>query len=127
MSELSWFVDTCEMCKSRELEFIFFDLKRGDSQCVGLIRDTPGFRCRDCGEILVSMGVLDVIDDLDHTKQQYFPAEVYQEKILKLKAEYREYCERQLHAWSFVRLDEREHLNVWGFRVLGDWKNIANL
>lgn len=127
MSGLGWFLDACETCSGRELDFVFLDLKNGDSRCVGLVRDIPGFRCRDCGEVLVSMGVLDVIDDLDHTKQQYFPADVYQEKILNLKTEDREYRERQLHAWSLVREDEREHLNVWGFRMLGEWKQIANL
>ncbi|MBY0316359.1 MAG: hypothetical protein K2Q26_12605 [Bdellovibrionales bacterium] len=126
MMGLNRFLDVCEMCNGRELEFIFFDLLI-NKKVSDLIRDIPGFRCRDCGEILVSTGVLEIIDELEHSKTQYFPAIAYQEKILKLGGEDRELCERQLHSWEMVRVDERHHLEALGFRVLGDWKKIANL
>lgn len=126
MSGLNSFLDVCEMCDGRELEFIFFDLLVNKKNS-GLIKDIPGFRCRDCREILVSTGVLEIIDELEHSGNQYFPAMKYQEKVLKLGGENREICERQLHSWYMVRVDERHHLEVLGFRVLGEWKKIANL
>ena len=126
MSGLSRFLDVCEMCGGRELEFIFFDLKVNKNES-GLIRDIPGFRCRECEEILVSTGALEIIDELEHSKTQYFPTGAYQEKVLKLRDEDRELCERQLHSWTMVRVDERHHLRVMGFRVFGEWRKIANL
>ncbi|MAV90485.1 MAG: hypothetical protein CL676_03625 [Bdellovibrionaceae bacterium] len=126
MSGLSRFLDVCEMCNGRELEFIFFDLlvtkKEG-----GLIRDIPGFRCRDCHGILLSSGVIEVIDEMKHSGHQDFPVTKYQEKILNLSSEDKKLSERYLHAWDLVRLDERCYLETLGYRVLGEWKQIANL
>jgi len=126
MTGLDRFLDVCEMCNGRELEFIFFDLLI-NRKMGGLIRDIPGFRCRDCKAILISTGALEIIDELEHSGTQQFPAIKYQERVLKLGGEDRDLCERHLHSWDLVRRDGRDHLEALGFRVLGEWKKIANL
>ncbi|MGE3682703.1 MAG: hypothetical protein AB7G93_13340 [Bdellovibrionales bacterium] len=119
------YFDVCDQCGSRELDFIFFDLRceRGDTW----IKDIPGYRCRDCGEILVSSGAVDTIDEISLKPSAVigFPILKYQKRVLKGSGLERDINERMLHAWSIVQRDGRLHLHVMGSRTFGDLKNLA--
>lgn len=119
------YLDVCELCNSRNLDFVLFDL------CVGktVLRDIPGFRCSDCKELLVSNGVIEILDEmvLKDPGVIDFPVHEYQTKILKLKKEDREIAERYLHSWNLIKEDERKNMDLMGIRNLGDWQKIASL
>lgn len=121
------FLDVCEVCDSRELDFIFFDLKAFKENPY-IIRDIPGFRCRDCGELLVSNGVIEILDEIKPMSSIVidFPVTNYQKKILKLQKQDRDIAERYLHSWNLIKEDGREYLEKLGLRSLGDWQKMVN-
>lgn len=121
------FLDVCEVCDSRELDFIFFDLKAFKENPY-IIRDIPGFRCRDCGELLVSNGVIEILDEIKPMDSSVidFPVNDYQKKILKLQKQDRDIAERYLHSWNLIKEDGREYLEKLGLRSLGDWQKMVN-
>ena len=121
------FLDVCEVCDSRELDFIFFDLKAFKENPY-IIRDIPGFRCRDCGELLVSNGVIEILDEIKPMDVRVidFPVNDYQKKILKLQKQDRDIAERYLHSWNLIKEDGREYLEKLGLRSLGDWQKMIN-
>ena len=122
------YLDVCELCKSRELEFVLFDLNISETGKT-IVRDIPGFRCSDCKELLVSNGVIEILDEMnikDHGVVD-FPVNEYQTKILKLKKEDREIAERYLHSWNLIKEDGRNNMDLMGVRSLGDWQKIARL
>lgn len=121
------YLDVCENCDSRELDFIFFDLKAFTENSY-IIRDIPGFRCRECGEILLSNGVIEVLDEIKphDSKVIEFPVGKYQERILKLSKQDRDIAERYLHSWNLIKEDGREFLEIIGLRSLGDWQKMIN-
>lgn len=121
------YLDVCEVCESRELDFIFFDLKAFTGKTY-IIRDIPGFRCPECGEILLSNGVIEVLDEIKPTEFDIieFPVSKYQEKILKLSKQNRDIAERYLHSWNLIKEDGREFLEKIGLRCLGEWQKIVN-
>lgn len=119
------YLDVCELCHSRNLDFVLFDLSCGKT----VLRDIPGFRCSDCKELLVSNGVIEILDEVDFSTHGVldFPVHLYQIKILKLKKEDREIAERYLHSWNLIKEDERKNMDLMGVRSLGDWQKIASL
>ncbi len=121
------FLDVCEVCDSRELDFVLFDLKAFKENSY-IIRDIPGFRCRDCGELLISNGVIEILDEIKPINSIVveFPVNQYQSKIMKLQKMEREIAERYLHSWNLIKEDGREFLEKIGLRSIGDWQQIAN-
>ena len=119
------YLDACDRCQSRELDFIFLDLKHDEKDL--WIKDIPGFLCRECGEILVSSGVIDTIDEvLVRIKSSVmFPMLKYQQRVLKTNGFERSLNERYLHSWDLVRHDGRELWNVVGFRTFGALKTLT--
>jgi hypothetical protein len=122
---LEKFFDVCDKCGSRELDFVFFDLKLGGTET--WIKDIPGFRCRDCGEILASSGVVETLDEviLTQTGSSTFPILRYQKKVTKALGLERDLNERLLHAWSFINSDGRELWALMGFRTFGDLRSLV--
>lgn len=119
------FFDICDKCSSRELDFIFFDLKCNQSDV--WIKDIPGYRCRSCGEVLASSGVIDTLDEVSSSliRNTMFPMLRYQKRVVKAAGADRDITERLLHAWSFVQGDGRETLQLMGFRTFGDLKALT--
>ena len=118
------YLDICDHCQSRELDFVFCDLKNNSSDL--WIKDIPGFRCRECGEILFSSGVIETIDEviLRVSKSTMFPMLKYQQRVLKVSGLARNLEERYLHSWDMVKSDGRELWSVVGFRTFGDFKTL---
>ena len=119
------YFDICDRCQSRELDFIFFDLRHEEKDL--WIKDIPGFRCREYGEILVSMGVIDTIDEvlLKTKTSSMFPILKYQQRILKSSGFERGLGERYMHSWDMVRHDGREQWDAVGFRLFGSIKALS--
>lgn len=119
------YLDICDRCHSRELDFIFFDLRNGDSE--RWIKDVPGFRCRECGEILVSMGVIDAIDEVitKGSGSSMFPMGRYHQQVRKTSSIERSLSERYLHSWDMVRHDGKLKWEATGFRTFGDLKALT--
>lgn len=119
------FYDVCDKCSSRELDFVFFDLKRDGNQM--WIKDIPGYRCRECGEVLLSCGVIDTVDEViaKPTGSSVFPLLKYQRRVVKNSSLARDINERLLHAWSYIRCDGRESWSLMGFRAFGDLKTLS--
>lgn len=119
------YFDICDRCQSRELDFIFFDLKHQDSDL--WIKDIPGYRCRECGEILLSMGVIDTFDEVQVKikTSSMFPMLKYQQRVMKASGLERGLSERYLHSWDMVRHDGRQSWDVNGFRLFGALKDLC--
>lgn len=119
------YFDTCDRCQNRELDFLFVDLKHAD--CDFWIKDIPAFRCRNCGEILVSMGVIETIDEVISSAKtsSMFPMLKYQQRVLKSGGLERGLAERYLHSWDMVRYDGREQWDVAGFRLFGPFRTLV--
>ena len=93
---------------------------------VDLVSDTgtrvcsiPFYKCLRCGELLVSMGVLDMFDDLGNevgvskvASGHLFPIKQFEESLLKLSPEDRRFEECYLHSWEIVNLDGRKNWSV---------------
>ena len=118
------YLDICDRCRSRELDFIFFDLLRRESDL--WLKDVPGFRCRTCGGILASGGVIETVHEAIRktTASGVFPMLQYQKRVLRLGGQQRDLDERYLHSWDIVRHEDREKWSVAGFRTFGDLKSI---
>ena len=118
------YLDICDVCASRELDFVFFDLRNSNEIW---IKDVPGYRCRDCGEVLLSSGVIEVIDEQLNTLSGSgsFPMQKYHHRVLKGSKLERDIGERFLHSWELIRADGREQWHVVGFRVFGDLKTLV--
>jgi hypothetical protein len=118
-------MDICDRCQSRELDFLFVDLKHAQRDL--WIKDIPGFRCRDCGEILVSMGVIETVDEIIQSSNtsSMFPMLKYQQKVMKASGLERMISERYLHSWDMIRHDGRENWDVGGFRLFGPFRTLA--
>lgn len=121
------FLDVCELCESRELDFVLFDLK-AFKESTYIIRDIPGFKCRVCGELLISNSVIEIMDELKISDSSVvdFPVGEYQKAIIRLGKIEREIAERYLHSWNLIRADGREFFEEIGLRSLGDWHQMAN-
>jgi hypothetical protein len=119
------YFDVCDQCGSRELEFVFFDLMRSDQNA--WVKDIPGYRCRECGELLVSSGAIETIDEIVPRKDSSvpFPILKYQKRVLKGMGIERDFIERLLHAWSIVKIDGRQMWEFMGARTFGDISNFA--
>ena len=119
------YLDICDRCQSRELDFIFLDLKH--AECDLWIKDIPGYRSRDCGEILVSMGVIDTVaEEITKIKTSViFPILKYQQRVVKSCGIGRSLNERYLHSWEMVRHDGYEKWDVGGFRMFGPLKALG--
>lgn len=119
------YLDLCDRCQSRELDFVFSDLKHDEKD--HWIKDVPGFRCRECGEVMFSMGVIETIDEVLSriTKSLMFPMLAYQKRVLKVSGLERDLNERYLHSWDMVKSDGRGLWNIIGFRNFGDFKNLS--
>lgn len=112
-------MDICDQCQNRELDFLFLDLRHATRDL--WIKDIPGFRCRNCGEILLSMSAIEVVDEVISSSKNstMFPIRKYQEKVLKENGLQRSLSERYLHSWDMVRSDGRDFWDVGGFRLFG--------
>lgn len=121
------YLDICERCQSRELDFIFCDLKHDDSEL--WIKDIPGFRCRECSEIMFSSGVIETVDEViaKGSRSSLFPILSYQKRVLKMNGLERELNERYLHSWDMVKPDGRDLWSVVGFRTFGELKSLQAL
>lgn len=119
------YFDVCDRCQSRELDFVFCDLKHEERD--QWIKDIPGFRCRECGEVMVSMGVIETIDEVisKTNKSSVFPMLSYQRRVLKVGGLERDLNERYLHSWDIVKTDGRDLWSVVGFRNFGHLKNLS--
>ncbi|NUN06696.1 MAG: YgiT-type zinc finger protein [Bdellovibrio sp.] len=119
------YFDVCDRCQSRELDFVFCDLKHEGRDL--WIKDIPAFRCRECGEVLVSMGVIETVDEVISkiSKSCVFPILQYQRQVLKVGGLERNLNERYLHSWDMIRPDGRDLWAVEGFRSFGDTKTLS--
>ncbi len=119
------YLDICDRCHSRELDFILFDLKHTSQDL--WIKDIPGFRCRDCSEILVSMGVIETIDDVISKSKSstMFPMLGYQQRVLRQNSLERTLSERYMHSWEMIKHDGRDFWDAIGFRLFGSFKSLA--
>ena len=119
------YFDMCDRCSSRELDFILFDLKHDEKDL--WLKDIAGFRCRECGEVLVSSGVIDTVDEVitKINRSMMFPMLRYQQRVLKSSGLDRDLNERYLHSWDLVRHDGRKIWQVVGFRTFGALKELT--
>lgn len=119
------YYDVCDLCHSRELDFVFFDLRHGEKDL--WIKDIPGFRCRDCSEILISMGVIETIDEVIQKMKNssMFPMLKYQQRVLKTSGLERGLTERYMHSWEMIKHDGRDLWEAIGFRLFGSFKSLA--